>query len=81
MFGFDYVDNCASELYCWFRTPASARSYPVSVFLLDWLSYFSVKRIDSFIHSYLSYYGASCMRAEHGCTEINYVVLKGPRYD
>jgi len=30
-------------------TPVSARSYRASVFLLDWLSYFSVKRI--IIHS------------------------------
>jgi len=54
MLGFNYVVNCASKLYnCWFRAPVSARSYRASVFLFDWLSYFSVKRINLFIHSYL----------------------------
>jgi len=31
--------------------PVSVRSYRASVFPLDWLSYFSVKRINSFIQA------------------------------
>jgi len=51
MLGFNYVVTCASKLCCWFWTPVSARSYRVSVFLLDWSSYCSVKQINSIIHS------------------------------
>jgi len=56
MLDFNYVVNCVSRLYnCWFRTPVIARSYRALVFLLDWLSYFSVKRINSFIRSLISW--------------------------
>jgi len=54
MFGFNYIVNCALKLStCWFRTPVSARRYRASVFLLDSLSYFSVKQMNSFIESKL----------------------------
>jgi len=60
MLGFNYVVNCAPKLYnCWFRTPVSARSYRASVSLLDFLSYFSVKRMNS-VNSFIHLRGLEC---------------------
>jgi len=63
--------NCASKLYnCWLRTPVSARRYRGSMFLIDWLSYFSVKRINSYKYEYKLFSTYSKVRENVVCCKF-----------